>query len=178
MKRKKTTQPAAAPANPLEDSLGRFLPLLPPADQASLLEDLQVPLRQSLRVNPHKTQPGAIHAWAAHYGWTVEPIPYCSTGWRVEPSAEGTLPSGTIEHRLGQFYIQDAASMLPVELFERLEEVDQPLILDLAASPGGRPPTWLPAAASAGWCWPMIPRPSASPPCAWCCSPGARPTPP
>ena len=138
MKRKKTTQPAAAPANPLEDSLGRFLPLLPPADQASLLEDLQVPLRQSLRVNPHKTQPGAIHAWAAHYGWTVEPIPYCSTGWRVEPSAEGTLPSGTIEHRLGQFYIQDAASMLPVELFERLEEVDQPLILDLAASPGGK----------------------------------------
>lgn len=138
MKRKKNTQSSAAPDNPLEDSLGRFLPLLPPADQASLLEDLQVPLRQSLRVNPHKTLPGAIHDWAARYGWTVEAIPYCSTGWRVEPSEIGTLPSGTVEHRLGQFYIQDAASMLPVELFKRLEEVGRPLILDLAASPGGK----------------------------------------
>jgi 16S rRNA (cytosine1407-C5)-methyltransferase len=138
MKRKKIIQAPVVTTNPQEDSLERFLPLLPEADQAALLADLQIPLRQSLRVNPHKTRPDAIHEWAARYGWTVESIPYCPTGWRVEPSPEGTLPSATIEHRLGQFYILDAASMLPVELFEGLEEADQPLILDLAASPGGK----------------------------------------
>jgi 16S rRNA (cytosine1407-C5)-methyltransferase len=138
MKRKKNIQAPAETTNPLEDSLGRFLPLLPEADQVALLADLQLPLRQSLRVNPHKTRPDAIHEWAARYGWTVESIPYCPTGWRVEPTADGSLPSATIEHRLGQFYIQDAASMLPVELFEGLEETTDPLILDLAASPGGK----------------------------------------
>ncbi len=138
MKRKKTPQAPAGTANPLEESLGRFLPLLADADQAALLADLLLPLRQSLRVNPHKTRPDAIHEWAARYGWTVENIPYCPDGWRVEPSPDGVLPSGTIEHRLGQFYIQEAASMLPVELFDGLETVEQPLILDLAASPGGK----------------------------------------
>ena len=45
--------------------------------------------------------------------------------------------SATPEHRLGFYYIQDAASMLPAELFD-LSGTSAPLILDLAASPGGK----------------------------------------
>lgn len=138
MSRRKKARAAAPPAHPLEDSLERFLPMLPAADQAALLADLQLPLRQSLRVNPHKTQPTDIQDWAARYAWAVENIPFCPQGWRVEPAAGGTLPSATLEHRLGQFYIQDAASMLPVELFEGLADHPHPLMLDLAASPGGK----------------------------------------
>jgi 16S rRNA (cytosine1407-C5)-methyltransferase len=37
---------------------------------------------------------------------------------------------------MGQYYIQDAASMVPVSLFEL--HSDRPLILDMAASPGGK----------------------------------------
>ncbi len=62
-------------------------------------------------------------------------MPYCPAGWWV-PSAQ-TAPSQTIEHRLGYYYIQDAASMLPAELFD-WEPLEDPLVLDLAASPGGK----------------------------------------
>ena len=44
--------------------------------------------------------------------------------------------SRTIEHRTGFYYLQDAASMLPAEMFEYA--VEFPLILDMAASPGGK----------------------------------------
>jgi 16S rRNA (cytosine1407-C5)-methyltransferase len=42
----------------------------------------------------------------------------------------------TIEHKMGQYYLMDAASMVPVSLFDM--EIDSPLILDMAASPGGK----------------------------------------
>ena len=45
--------------------------------------------------------------------------------------------SQTIEHREGHYYIQDAASMLPVELFD-FKNLEDPMILDMAASPGGK----------------------------------------
>ena len=82
-----------------------------------------------------KTSPGDEERWAARYGWQITPVPYCPRGWWLEESPEPI--SQTLEHRMGHFYIQDAASMLPVELFD-LAPLDHPLILDLAASPGGK----------------------------------------
>lgn len=124
-------QPEAAQKAALE----RFKPLLAPDDFQLMLEELSQPLPLALRTNPLKAKPGAELEWAQRYGWQIEPVPFCPTGWRVTSMREPAAM--TLEHRMGQYYIQDAASMLPVELFD-LDEIENPLVLDLAASPGGK----------------------------------------
>ena len=134
-KKKRTPPPIATPA-PAETALARFQPLLSAGDYAALLAELDRPLHPALRANPLKCDPTAdLPAWAARYGWQLEPVPYCPDGRWV--SAAETPVSATPEHRLGFYYIQDAASMLPPELFD-FNGTDAPLILDLAASPGGK----------------------------------------
>ena len=44
----------------------------------------------------------------------------------------------TNEHRMGHYYIQDSASMMPGMLYDAERLNGSPLILDLAASPGGK----------------------------------------
>ena len=132
MKRKST--PKSLPS-PQISALERFKPLLAAEELALLMAELERPLAPSLRVNPLKAGPGAIQGWAQQYGWELRPVPYCPAGWWVT-SAQTAL-SQTAEHRLGYYYIQDAASMLPVELFD-WDDLDSPLVLDLAASPGGK----------------------------------------
>lgn len=134
MKRAKTPveSPAAAA---LEEALARYRALLPANEFRLLLEELERPLYPAIRTNPLKAAPGDLQDWSQRYGWSLRGVPYCPTGWWI---TEGqTSPGGTLEHRLGAYYIQDAASMLPVELFD-LEAGGAPLILDLAASPGGK----------------------------------------
>ncbi len=109
---------------------------LPPNEYQRLLNCLDHPLNLSIRINTLKTNPSAaIAKWSALYGWKVEPIPFCSSGFWIRNY--DTPPSVTIEHRLGYFYIQEAASMLPPELFD-LKDTPEPLVLDMAASPGGK----------------------------------------
>lgn len=139
MARRKKKSAAPAPesgADLLQAALERYRPLLSENDFAALLAELDRPLYPALRVNTLKADPAqAIETWASRYGWQVQPVPYCPTGYRV---TESPAPiSQTIEHRMGQYYIQDAASMLPVELFD-FDELDAPLVLDMAASPGGK----------------------------------------
>jgi len=125
----------AAPPAP-EDSLQRYRALLGEGEFTRLLAALAVPLPQALRANPLKVNPAAaIRAWQARYGWQTQPVPFCYAGWQVLEAQ--TTPSATIEFRLGQYYIQDAASMLPAELFD-FAGLDAPLILDMAAAPGGK----------------------------------------
>lgn len=134
-KKKRTPPPIAAPA-PVESSLARFQPLLPAEDYAALLAELDKPLYSALRANPLKCDPAVdLPTWADRYGWQLAAVPYCPDGCWVT-NAETPI-SATPEHRLGFYYIQDAASMLPPELFD-FNGVDAPLILDLAASPGGK----------------------------------------
>ncbi len=136
MKRKKSKQnPVITSPEAQASALERFRPLLTEEDFAALLAELDRPLYPAFRRNPLKTQAGAEQRWAARYGWTLAPVPYCAEGWWLRAAPEPA--SLTLEHRLGQFYLQDAASMLPVELFD-LEPASHPLILDLAASPGGK----------------------------------------
>jgi len=132
MRRKVKTQPQESPK---ESALERFKSLLSARELELLLAELQKPLDPAFRVNPLKAQVGAVTNWAERYGWELYPVPYCAEGWRVG-SAKTSL-SQTIEHRLGFYYMQDAASMLPVELFD-WEGLDEPLVLDMAASPGGK----------------------------------------
>lgn len=121
-----------------------FQHLLSAEDFAALMVELEKPLKPAFRVNPMKVNVAeASQAWAAQYGWRLSPVIYCPTGWWVEETPAPVRVSQTLEHRLGQYYIQDAASMLPVELFDwnfegGEENLQHPLVLDMAASPGGK----------------------------------------
>ncbi len=120
----------------LNEALPRYRSLLSDQDYAKLLVTIERPLNQAIRLNPLKTDPERdIHHLAQKYGWQIEAIPFCSTGWWIKEAR--IEPSKTIEHRMGHYYIQDAASMLPVELFD-FKNDRQPLVLDMAASPGGK----------------------------------------
>lgn len=133
---RKKNRPENNPAAAQSTALERFRPLLDESEWPALLAELSQPLPTTLRVNPLKVDPAqAMPAWARRYGWQIEPVEFCPHGWRVLSAA--TPPSQTIEHRMGFYYIMDAASMLPVELLD-FDGLDAPLILDMAASPGGK----------------------------------------
>jgi len=118
------------------DGPEKYRPLLSGEEFARLEAALQKPLEPALRINPLKVDPQmALKDWQARYGWQVRSVPFCDTGWWVTHSPAPI--SQTIEHRLGFYYIQDAASMLPVELFD-WQAPHRPLVLDMAASPGGK----------------------------------------
>lgn len=122
--------------NPQESMLERFLPLLKAEEVTALFQELEKPAYPSFRINPLKVEQANIaHEWAQRYDWQINPIPFCDSGYWV---TKAQFPiSKTIEHSLGHYYIQDAASMLPAELFN-FNQSDPPLILDMAASPGGK----------------------------------------
>ena len=119
----------------LNESLGRFSDILT-ADERQEIQGLQDrPLPIGIRINPLKSAPqDAIEVLAGRYGWQIEPLPYCQNGWLIRNFE--VSPSMTIEHRMGQYYLQDPASMVPVSLFDI--DHSHPLILDMAASPGGK----------------------------------------
>ena len=96
------------------------------------------PAAGSLYTHQHaqeQTLQNAIQKWSGIYGWQAEAMPFCPSGYWLRET--DTSPSSTLEHRLGYYYIQEAASMLPAELFD-FEKIEHPLILDMAASPGGK----------------------------------------
>jgi 16S rRNA (cytosine1407-C5)-methyltransferase len=127
---------AKTSGDPQSAMLQRFRPLLSNQDYSRLLLEIQKPLSPCLRWNPLKTTAdNPFSAWVERYQWQISPVPYCPNGYWINQSP--TPISKTVEHSLGHYYIQDAASMLPVELFQ-FEEGSQPLILDMAASPGGK----------------------------------------
>jgi len=129
MTRKKRREAPPPPAPVVVDAaLARARSLLSAEDYAALTAELERPLRTAIRLNPLKAEAADLAGWASRYGWQVEPVPYCPAGWWLN-SAE-ISPAQTPEHRLGYFYIQDAASMLPVELFDFTEPPT--LLLDLA----------------------------------------------
>ena len=124
--------------NPTEVLLNRSQALLSKDEYTALLKELEKPLRGAFRINPLKCDIPShqfAHLLAKRYGWEIEALPYCNTGWWINNGDRS--PGQTWEHRNGQYYIQDASSMLPVELFD-FDEQEAPLILDLAASPGGK----------------------------------------
>ncbi|HMN14276.1 MAG TPA: tRNA pseudouridine(55) synthase TruB [Bellilinea sp.] len=120
---------------PVVSMLEQFGPLLTPDQWDQLTAELESPLRGAIRLNTLKVPNSKVHDWAELYGWSIDPVPYCPTGWWIDQAE--TSPARTLEHRMGQYYMQDAASMLPPQLFD-FSGTPAPLILDMAASPGGK----------------------------------------
>lgn len=119
----------------LNHNLQRFAEILTSDEIERIITLQEQPLPTGIRINRLKADPQtAIRDLSERYGWQVKPLSFIENGWAIS-SAE-ISPGKTIEHRMGQYYLQDAASMMPVSLFEL--STPAPLILDLAASPGGK----------------------------------------
>lgn len=126
----------AVKSNPIVDPWKWAQEHLSPSDFNQLSATLQKDLKSSIRINRLKAIPQTvIEKWAHAYQWFYSQIPFCSSGYAI--AEKSTSTSRTIEHLLGYYYIQESASMLPAELFN-LDKLDYPLILDMAASPGGK----------------------------------------
>ncbi|MBI5958302.1 MAG: NOL1/NOP2/sun family putative RNA methylase, partial [Chloroflexi bacterium] len=123
-----------SPADDLLDRLEHYRQFLSADELARLVESLEHPRRPAIRLNTLKVDPAeARRTWPEWYGWDVQPVPFCAAGWQITRQDH---PLGqTLEYDMGQYYIQDAASMIPAELFS---PAPAPLILDLAAAPGGK----------------------------------------
>ncbi len=119
---------------------------LDPDERARLREALEQPRLPAIRVNTLKIGiERARQTWPDRYGWTVHPVPFCAASWQItgqeQPLGDtrdarysGNI-GNTLEFQNGYYYIQDAASMLPAEMFS---DHESPLILDVAAAPGGK----------------------------------------
>ena len=120
----------------MQAELQPYQHLLDPADFAQLLQAVKQPPPPALRINTLKTTvKRAETTWPGRYNWQIEPVPFCGAGWRITAGAEGL--ARTPEHKLGFYYLQEAASMLPAELFH-LDPAGELLVLDMAAAPGGK----------------------------------------
>ncbi len=137
MAKRKRPSNALSGAALLDEALLRYQSLLSPEEYTCLLDELEKPLYSAIRINTLKLEPAqALDYYSQTYGWQFKAVPYSRSGWWVVDSGSSSI-GHTIEHRLGDYYIQDAASMLPVELFDLQPDPDL-LVLDLAASPGGK----------------------------------------
>ncbi len=134
-KRKRLPVPTS-PAELQEQMLASLLPYLP-ADKVELLTaELNRDLPPAVRINTLKNDLAAYTiALENRYSWKLVPTAFSAQGFWVHNAANPV--SMTLEHRMGEYYIQDAASMVPPELFD-FSGTEEPLLLDMAASPGGK----------------------------------------
>jgi 16S rRNA (cytosine1407-C5)-methyltransferase len=135
-KKKKSLSKRSNGISILDNALQRYKCLLSEQEYENLIAELENPLIPSIRANSLRSNSHDLpESLKKNYGWELEPIPFCPAGYRVHHNHNQI--SSTLEHRMGDYYIQEAASMLPAELFD-FRSIDHPLILDMAASPGGK----------------------------------------
>lgn len=86
--------------------------------------------RKAIRVNTIKI---SVSEFKKRVDLKLKQIPWCEEGFFVESLRTdlGNLP----EHGLGYFYVQEASSMVPVEI---LKPKKRDFILDVAAAPGSK----------------------------------------
>lgn len=91
-------------------------------------------LHKSIRINTLKARVGEIKKRLAK-DWYLKPIPWCEEGFWIEHK-KGRLDVGnTVEHALGYYYVQEAASMIPPVV---LDPKPGERVLDVAAAPGSK----------------------------------------
>ncbi len=98
------------------------------------IETAQRPLPITLRRNPKKLTQESWAQFVHEQNWTLETLPFLTEGFTLLGAKN---PGTLLEHRLGFFYLQEAASMIPAEVLRRLNP-KATLILDLCAAPGSK----------------------------------------
>lgn len=92
-------------------------------------------LNRGFRVNTLKASVEDVKKRLEDQGWILEQVPWCKEAFWIDHK-EGRRDLGNaIEHQLGYFYIQEAASMIPPIA---LDPKEGDLILDCCASPGSK----------------------------------------
>ena len=95
-------------------------------------------LRRSIRVNILKTTVSDLKKRLGK-DWKLTPIPWCKEGFWIKHNGIGDEYrrdiGNLLEHTLGYFYIQEAASMIPPLV---LGPKENEIILDIAAAPGSK----------------------------------------
>lgn len=101
-------------------------------DYERFVSEMQYYLPKAIRMNPLKMDPDVTRKRLEQY-FTLMPIPWCKDAYWVQ--GERRDVGNTVEHQLGYFYIQEAASMLPPVV---LDPQPGETVLDMAASPGSK----------------------------------------
>tara|TARA_Y100000294_G_C8554597_1_gene336689 strand:- start:46 stop:1011 length:966 start_codon:yes stop_codon:yes gene_type:complete len=95
-------------------------------------------LRRSIRVNTLKIPINELKK-RLEKNWNLTQVPWCKEGFWIEHKGIGDEHrrdiGNLIEHSLGYFYTQEAASMIPPLV---LEPKENEIVLDIAASPGSK----------------------------------------
>ncbi len=95
------------------------------------------PLKKSIRLNPLKNDVRETRRRLEYeYGWKLKQVPWYENGYWVqnEDVKEGVV-GNTLEHFLGYYYVQEAASMIPPVV---LDPKPHEIVLDLSAAPGSK----------------------------------------
>jgi 16S rRNA (cytosine1407-C5)-methyltransferase len=93
------------------------------------------PLRKSVRVNTLKMSVERFKQRASDVKWALEPVPFCKEAFFVDREDRGRGIGSDVYHLVGHLYIQEAASMLPVELLQPRPGDE---VLDMSAAPGSK----------------------------------------
>jgi NOL1/NOP2/sun family putative RNA methylase len=91
-------------------------------------------LRKSIRVNTLKISVEEC-AKRLEKDWKLEPVLWCKEGLFIEHKGGRLDVGNTIEHALGYYYVQEAASMIPPVV---LDPQPGDVVLDMAAAPGSK----------------------------------------
>lgn len=92
-------------------------------------------LRRSIRINTIKISIKECKE-RLEKDWVLTPVPWCKEGFWVEHTNKERRDIGnTIEHSLGYFYVQEAASMIPPVV---LQPKKDSFSLDMCAAPGSK----------------------------------------
>ena len=92
-------------------------------------------LRRSIRVNTIKMSVDDLKK-RLEKNWNLEQVPWCKEGFFIEHINKERRDIGNLmEHTLGYFYTQEAASMIPPIV---LDPKEGDIVLDMAASPGSK----------------------------------------
>ncbi|MFC2135700.1 NOL1/NOP2/sun family putative RNA methylase [Bacteroidota bacterium] len=92
-------------------------------------------IRKAIRVNTLKISVAELKKKFSSE-WKLTPVPWCKEGFWIEHRHEKRFDIGnTPEHQLGQIYVQDPASMIPVVV---LDPKPGELVLDMCSAPGSK----------------------------------------
>lgn len=92
------------------------------------------PFPAAFRVNTLKTKREDLVKSLIEQGWKIKQVPFYENGYYFTEK-KNVVVGNTVEHFLGQIYIQETASMIPSVV---LDPQPGETILDLAAAPGSK----------------------------------------
>lgn len=92
-------------------------------------------LRRSIRINTLKIDIEECKKRLNQQNWTLTQIPWCKEGFWVEHKHGRRDIGNTIEHQIGYYYVQEAASMIPPLV---LEPKPNETTLDMCSAPGSK----------------------------------------